>query len=125
MNIYVGNLPYSVRSEELREAFEEFGTVDAAEVIFDRRTKRSRGYGFVEMGDEQEGRDAIQALNGSDFQGRELRVDESKPKSEKSSSSRPRRSNHSNADNRNSHGNATQQPEQTGGIMGFVKKIFG
>ena len=125
MNIYVGNLPYSVRSEELREAFEEFGTVDAAEVIFDRRTKRSRGYGFVEMGDEQEGRDAIQALNGSDFQGRELRVDESKPKSEKTSSNRPRRSNHSNADNRNSHGNATQQPEQTGGIMGFVKKIFG
>jgi len=125
MNIYVGNLPYSVRSEELREAFEEFGTVDAAEVIFDRRTKRSRGYGFVEMGDEQEGRDAIQALNGSDFQGRELRVDESKPKSEKSSSSRPRRSNHSNSDHRNSHGNATQQPEQTGGIMGFVKKIFG
>lgn len=125
MNIYVGNLPYSVRSEELREAFEEFGTVDAAEVIFDRRTKRSRGYGFVEMGDEQEGRDAIQALNGSDFQGRELRVDESKPKSEKTSSDRPRRPNRSNTDNRNSHGSTAQQPAQTGGIMGFVKKIFG
>ena len=125
MNIYVGNLPYSVRNDELREAFEEFGTVDAAEVIFDRRTKRSRGYGFVEMSDEQEGRDAIQALNGSDFQGRELRVDESKPKSEKTSSNRPRRTNRSNGNNRNSNPTPAPQAEQSGGIMGFVKKIFG
>lgn len=125
MNIYVGNLPYTVRSEELREAFEEFGTVDAAEVIFDRRTKRSRGYGFVEMSVEQEGRDAIDALNGSDFQGRELRVDESKPKSEKSASDRPRRNNRSENQNRNPSPSSTQQPAQTGGIMGFVKKIFG
>ena len=125
MNIYVGNLPYTVRSEELREAFEEFGTVDAAEVIFDRRTKRSRGYGFVEMSDEQEGKDAIEALNGSDFQGRELRVDESKPKSEKSPSDRPRRNNRQENHNGNPSTSSTQQTQRTGGLMGFVKKIFG
>lgn len=125
MNIYVGNLPYSVRSEELREAFEEFGTVDAAEVIFDRRTKRSRGYGFVEMNDEQEGRDAIEALNGSDFQGRELRVDESKPKSEKSNEDRPRRNNRPSQQNRQAKSQPASHESNSGGIMGFVKKIFG
>ena len=83
MNIYVGNLPYSVKSEELREAFAPYGTVTSAEVIFDRRTKRSRGYGFVEMADDEAGRKAIAALNGSDFQGRELRVDESQPREQK------------------------------------------
>ncbi|MEM7469453.1 MAG: RNA-binding protein [Pseudomonadota bacterium] len=124
MNIYVGNLPYSVRNDELREAFEEFGTVDSAEVIFDRRTKRSRGYGFVEMSDEDEARDAIQALNGTNFQGRELRVDESKPKSEKQKSGGQRRSNRGNQKTR-------RQPEpksgnkDSGGFMGFVKKLFG
>ena len=83
MNIYVGNLPYSIKSEELREAFEPYGTVTSAEVIFDRRTKRSRGYGFVEMSDDEAGRRAIAALNGSEFNGRELRVDESQPRDQK------------------------------------------
>ena len=59
MNIYVGNLPYSVRNDELREAFEQFGNVTSAEVIFDRRTKRSRGYGFVEMDNDSDARKAI------------------------------------------------------------------
>ena len=124
MNIYVGNLPYSVRNDELREAFEEFGTVDSAEVIFDRRTKRSRGYGFVEMSDNDEARDAIQALNGTNFQGRELRVDESKPKSEKQKPSQARRKN-------NGKGQQQRQPKPAGnqaepsGILGFVKRIFG
>jgi len=125
MNIYVGNLPYNVRNEELREAFEDFGTVDAAEVIFDRRRKRSRGYGFVEMSDEQEGRDAIEALNGSDFQGRELRVDESKPKSEKSADERPRGNNRPNNQNRGPAPAIAKQKESSGGLLGFVKKIFG
>ena len=123
MNIYVGNLPYSVRNDELREAFEEFGTVDSAEVIFDRRTKRSRGYGFVEMADDDEARDAIQALNGADFQGRELRVDESKPKSEKQKGENTRRNNRSNSTPRRQ--SAPAAAEQPSGIMGFVKKIFG
>jgi RNA recognition motif-containing protein len=80
MNIYVGNLPYNVQDAELRGAFEPYGTVTSVEVIFDRRTQRSRGYGFVEMENENEANEAIGALNGSEFQGRELRVDESKPK---------------------------------------------
>lgn len=122
MNIYVGNLPYSVRNDELREAFEEFGTVDSAEVIFDRRTKRSRGYGFVEMSNEDEGRDAIQALNGTNFQGRELRVDESKPKSEKQRSSKPRGQKRPQGSAQNAQPATTNEP---GGLMGFVKKIFG
>ncbi|MGR8947909.1 MAG: RNA recognition motif domain-containing protein [Gammaproteobacteria bacterium] len=123
MNIYVGNLPYNVRNDELREAFEEFGTVDSAEVIFDRRTKRSRGYGFVEMSDEDEARDAIQALNGTNFQGRELRVDESKPKSEKEKSSQPRRNNQAKG-TQNRQQPADNQSEPSG-LLGFVKKIFG
>ena len=123
MNIYVGNLPYSVRNDELRDAFEEFGTVDSAEVIFDRRTKRSRGYGFVEMANDEEARDAIQALNGTNFQGRELRVDESKPKGEKQTSSKTR-------NNKRAHSNegrdaASTKPAEPSGLLGFVKKIFG
>ena len=123
MNIYVGNLPYSVRNDELREAFEEFGTVDSAEVIFDRRTKRSRGYGFVEMANDDEAHDAIQALNGADFQGRELRVDESKPKGEKQQSSKPQSNKRSNNGARRDA--EPDKNEQSSGIMGFVKKIFG
>ena len=123
MNIYVGNLPYSVRNDELRDAFEEFGTVDSAEVIFDRRTKRSRGYGFVEMANDEEARDAIQALNGTNFQGRELRVDESKPKSEKQTSSKSRNSRRTNPNERPEADNA--KPAEPTGLLGFVKKIFG
>ena len=124
MNIYVGNLPYSVKSEELREAFEPYGAVTSAEVIFDRRTKRSRGYGFVEMADDAAGRRAIAALNGSDFKGRELRVDESQPrdqKVERSSEPGERRPRTAPA--------AAKAVEKaapsSGGVFGFVKKLFG
>lgn len=133
MNIYVGNLPYSIKSEELREAFEPHGTVTAAEVIFDRRTKRSRGYGFVEMSDDGAGRRAIAALNGSDFHGRELRVDESQPRDEK-----PERSERSErgADNGERRPRPAPAPRAEtapaaapaasgGGVFGFVKKLFG
>ena len=74
MNIYVGNLPYKVRNEQLRDAFEEFGEVLSAEVIVDRRSNRSKGYGFVRMDTESEAHEAIEALHRSDFHGRELRV---------------------------------------------------
>jgi len=125
MNIYVGNLPYSVRDEELRATFEPYGTVTAAEVIFDKRTRRSRGYGFVEMADEAEARRAIEALNGKDFHGRELRVDASQPKSEKphtrgegSGERAPRR-----APAGREAGAATAS--QPGGLRGFFKRLFG
>ncbi len=122
MNIYIGNLPYSVQDEELREAFEDFGEVLSAEVIFDRRTQRSRGYGFVEMQNDDDGHDAIAALNGSDFQGRELRVDESKPKDEKRFS-RPRGDQHQRND-KPDDSNQVQTEDSGKGLVGFIKRIF-
>ncbi len=80
MRIYVGNLPYSTTEDALREAFEQFGVVDSAVVIRDRDTGRSRGFGFVEMHDEEEARTAIAALNGTDFDGRTLTVNEARPR---------------------------------------------
>ncbi len=112
INIYVGNLPYTVRNEDLKEVFEEFGSVKSAEIIFDRRTKRSRGYGFVEMDERDEGQDAISELNGSDYEGRQLRVDESQPHLKDGSRSKGRP---------NRHG---QNGTTSSGIVGFFKKIF-
>jgi len=117
INIYVGNLPYDVKNEELRDTFEEFGDVDSAEIIIDRRTRRSRGYGFVEMVDEEAGLRAIELLNGSDYMGRELRVDESQPREQKTE--RPRTNHRSHRNSRTSKGTGS------GGLLGFVKKIFG
>ena len=77
-NLYVGNLPYTTTSDDLREAFEQFGTVTQAQVIADRQTGRSRGFGFVEMNEGAEA--AIEALNGTEFQGRTLTVNEARPR---------------------------------------------
>jgi len=82
MNIYVGNLSYSTTDASLRQAFEQYGAVDSAKVVIDRATNRSRGFGFVEMSDDSEGRAAIDALNGSDLDGRSLRVNEARPREE-------------------------------------------
>jgi RNA recognition motif-containing protein len=79
-NLYVGNLPYDTTADDLREAFSQFGTVSRSQVISDRETGRSRGFGFVEM---EEGADsAIEALNGKEFQGRRLTVNEAKSRTE-------------------------------------------
>lgn len=86
MNIYAGNLPYSITNEELEEIFSEFGQVDRASVISDRETGRSKGFGFVEMPVDDEAKAAIDALNGKDFKGRALNVNEARPRPE-----RPRR----------------------------------
>ncbi len=79
MNIYVGNLPFRTTSDELERLFEEYGQVQSAQVITDRDTGRSRGFGFVEMPDEA-ARSAIEALNGMDFGGRPLTVNEARPR---------------------------------------------
>ncbi|MEX0826126.1 MAG: RNA-binding protein [Acidimicrobiia bacterium] len=79
MNIYVGNLSYSMTSDELERVFAEHGQVDSAAVIMDRDTGRSRGFGFVEMPDDA-GRKAIEALNGADHGGRKLNVNEARPR---------------------------------------------
>jgi RNA recognition motif. (a.k.a. RRM, RBD, or RNP domain) len=81
VNLYVGNLPFSTTDDDLAQAFGQYGTVVKAQVIQDRETGRSRGFGFVEMSDGHEA--AIQALNGADFQGRSLTVNEAKPREER------------------------------------------
>lgn len=80
MNIYVGNLPFSTAGSDLEELFGEYGQVDSASVISDRETGRSRGFGFVEMADDNEARKAIEELDGADFDGRNLRVNEARPR---------------------------------------------
>jgi len=78
MNIYVGNLPWSIDDSSLEQVFAEHGTVTSAKVITDRQTNRSRGFGFVEMSDG--GENAIQALNDAEVDGRKLVVNESRPR---------------------------------------------
>jgi RNA recognition motif-containing protein len=80
VKIYVGNLSYSTSSDDLRTLFEEFGSVDSAEVVMDRNTNRSRGFGFVEMSSGEEANAAISAINGKDVDGRPLNVSEARPK---------------------------------------------
>ena len=80
MNIYVGNLPWGLSEEDLREAFEAFGEVASIKIIQDKFTGRSRGFGFVEMPNNEEGDAAISALNGKDLKGREIVVNQARPR---------------------------------------------
>jgi len=82
MNIYVGNLSFDATEEDLRSAFEAFGTVDSVNIIKDRDSGRSKGFGFVEMSSGDEARKAIEALNGKEFKGRAMNVNEARPKPE-------------------------------------------
>jgi len=80
MNIYVGNLAHRASDDELRHVFEEFGSVSSCSIIRDKVTGESRGFGFVEMPEASEAKSAIEQLNGRDFQGRNLTVNEARPK---------------------------------------------
>jgi len=80
--LYVGNLAFSIRDSDLEELFAAHGTVQSAQVIMDRDTGRSKGFGFVEMGSDQEAREAISALNGREVEGRNLTVNEARPREE-------------------------------------------
>lgn len=80
MKIYVGNLPFSVNDQGLREAFEPHGQVSSAQIVMDRETGRPRGFGFVEMSNDDEARKAIEALHGQQLGGRTLVVNEARPK---------------------------------------------
>jgi RNA recognition motif-containing protein len=82
--LYVGGLPFSVTDDQLKTLFESHGTVESAKVIMDRYSDRSRGFGFVEMSTQQEAEQAVQALNGTDLEGRSLTVNESKPRENRS-----------------------------------------
>jgi len=80
-NLYIGNLPYNTTSDDLKKAFEQFGSVSRAQVVSDRETGRSRGFGFVEM--EEGGEQAIEDMNGADFGGRRLTVNEARPREDR------------------------------------------
>lgn len=82
-NLYVGNLPYDLTNDELSEYFAQVGTVVSATVITDRNTGRSKGFGFVEMSSEAESKKAIDELNGKDFKGRPLRINEARPREDR------------------------------------------
>lgn len=80
-NLYVGNLSFSTTSDDLRETFSQYGSVKSAQVVMDRETGRSRGFGFVEMTDGAEA--AIEALNGADLGGRTITVNEARPREDR------------------------------------------
>jgi len=80
MKLYVGNLPYNTTEDDLRNLFSQYGSVDSVAVITDRETGRSKGFGFVEFGNDSEARTAIQALSGQEYGGRALTVNEARPK---------------------------------------------
>jgi RNA recognition motif-containing protein len=82
--LYVGGLPYSVNEDQLRDLFVAHGTVESATVIMDRMSGRSKGFGFVEMSSQEEAQAAIDKLNGTDLEGRNITVNEAKPRQPRS-----------------------------------------
>jgi RNA recognition motif-containing protein len=84
MNIYVGNLSYNTTEDDLRTKFSAFGTVDSVKVIADRDTGRSKGFAFIEMSDQSSGNAAIEGLNGQDMDDRALKVNEARPREDRS-----------------------------------------
>lgn len=82
MNIYVANIAFKATDSELKELFEEYGEVSSARIIIDKLSNRSRGFGFVEMTDNEAGKQAIENLNGADFLGKQIVVNEARPKTD-------------------------------------------
>ena len=82
MKLYIGNLSFSTTEAALRQSFEAFGTVTSAQLVMDRETGRPRGFGFVEMADDAQARAAIEGMNGKKLDGRDLTVNEARPKTE-------------------------------------------
>jgi cold-inducible RNA-binding protein len=80
--LYVGNLPYNISEDELRSLFEQAGTVASVAIIKDRETRQSKGFGFIEMGNDEEAENAIRLLNGYNLNRRELKVNEARPREE-------------------------------------------
>ena len=90
MNIYVGNLHFNVSEDELRKAFEEYGEVASVKIISDKFSGRSKGFGFIEMPNETEGQKAIEALDGKEVKGRNLKVNQAREKTETNFKKTPR-----------------------------------
>jgi len=87
--LYIGNLPYSTTDEALKEMFSQAGTVASASIIIDKFSKRSKGFGFVEMATEEEAAKAKEMFNGSEVEGRKMLVDEARPMKERTFNDRP------------------------------------
>ena len=83
MNIYIGNLAYTVTEDDLRDAFSEFGEVESASIINDKFSGRSKGFGFVDMPKDSEAREAIESMNNKDLNGRTIKVNEAQPREER------------------------------------------
>ncbi len=83
MNIYVANIPWKASEDQLKQLFAEYGEVSSAKIVMDKVTQRSRGFGFVEMSDDAAARQAINTLNGADFLGKSLVVNEARPREER------------------------------------------
>ena len=83
MNIFIGNLPYTVKENDLKGFFEEYGQVSSSKIITDKFTGRSRGFGFIEMDDEESGKKAIEELNGAELEGRAIVVNEANERKER------------------------------------------
>ena len=83
MNIYVGNLSYDTDDHTLTQAFEKYGSVDSVNIIFDKFSGRSKGFGFIEMPDNSEAQKAIDELDGQDLDGRNIKVNQAKPREER------------------------------------------
>ena len=92
MNIFVGSLPFSIEEADLRESFEAYGAVDSVKIITDKFTGRSKGFGFVEMTNDNEAREAINNLNGADIKGRKVNVNQAREKERNNSGDRRYRS---------------------------------
>ena len=88
MNIYIGNLPYTITEDALKQAFEEFGEVSSVKIIIDRITGKSKGFGFVDMPNDAEAEQAIAGINGKEFDGRTVIVNQARPQERRESSSR-------------------------------------
>ncbi len=124
MNIFVGSLPFSIEEADLRESFEAYGAVDSVKIITDKFTGRSKGFGFVEMPNDDEAQKAIDELNGATVQGRAIVVNKSEPKPE---GERRSFNNNRGGDSRGGYGN-NRGGDNRGGDRGryyyFLLKII-
>ncbi len=83
MNIYVGNLPYNITEDELKDVFAEYGAVDRVTLITDKYTGESKGFGFIEMPTQSEAEEAVKSLNGSSVKGRNIKVNQARPRTDR------------------------------------------
>lgn len=113
MNIYVSNLSWGTTSDSLQELFANYGEVSSANVIKDRETGRSRGFGFVEMPNDDEAQSAIDSLNGKDFEGKTINVNVAKPKTDRGSGS-----------SRYGHGQGQRRSGGYGGGNGYGRRAY-